>query len=68
MGESFTSVRDLRVAVDRFVVAWTADAHPFERTKKVVHQFPFMQRYVDLLKYIPVHTRRVAVSGDEVSR
>lgn len=58
-------MRDLREAVDRCVVAWTADAHPFERTKKVVHQFPFMQRYVDLLKYIP---RRVAVSGDEVSR
>lgn len=50
MGASFTSVRDLREAVDRFVDAWTADAHPFERTKQVVHQFPFMQRYVDLLK------------------
>ena len=43
-------MRDLRAAVDRFVVAWTAGAHPFERTKMVVHQFPFMQRDVDLLK------------------
>ena len=50
MGASLSSVRDLREAVDRFVVAWTADAHPFEWTKKVVHQVPFMQRYADLLK------------------
>ena len=48
-GASFTSVRALREAIDRFIAAWTADAHPFEWTKEVVHQVPLKTRYADLL-------------------
>ena len=47
-GASFTSVRALREAIDRFIAAWTADAHPFEWTKEVVHQVPLKTRYADL--------------------
>lgn len=49
-GASFTSVRELRDAIDRFIAAWSADAHPFEWTKEVVHQVPLKKRYADLLK------------------
>jgi len=47
---SFTSVRASRDAIDRFLVAWKSEAHPFEWTKDVVHQVPLKQRYADLLK------------------
>lgn len=49
-GASFTSVRLLRDAIDRFLEAWKAEAHPFEWTKEVVHQVPFKKRYADLHK------------------
>jgi transposase len=49
-GASFTSVRALREAIDRFIDAWKTEAHPFEWTKEVVHQVPLKKRYADLLK------------------
>ena len=49
-GASFTSIRALRDAIDRFIVAWETDAHPFEWTKEVVYQVPLRKRYSDLLK------------------
>lgn len=49
-GASFTAVRALREAIDRFVAAWTAEAHPFEWTKEVVRQVPLRKRYADLIK------------------
>lgn len=49
-GASFTSVRALRDAIDRFLAAWETEAHPFEWTKAVVHQVPLKPRYSDLLK------------------
>ena len=39
-GASFTSVRALREAIDRFIEVWKTEAHPFEWTKEVVHQVP----------------------------
>jgi transposase len=36
-GVSFTSARELRQAIDRFIAAYNPTAHPFEWTKEVVH-------------------------------
>jgi hypothetical protein len=36
-GASFTSARQLRDAIDRFVTAYNKQAAPFEWTKAVVH-------------------------------
>ncbi|MGH7626463.1 MAG: IS630 family transposase [Gemmatimonadaceae bacterium] len=49
-GASFPSVRALRDAIDAFVTAWQAEAHPFEWTKEVVHQVPLKKHYADLFK------------------
>jgi transposase len=49
-GASFTSVRALREAIDRFLAAWDSEAHPFEWTKEVVQQVPLKSRYSDLFK------------------
>ena len=49
-GASFTSVRALREAIDRFLAAWKTEAHPFEWTKEVVHQVPLKSRCSDLRK------------------
>src|SRR5712691_4645021 len=49
-GASFTAIRQLREAIDRFIAAWNPTAHPFEWTKEVVHQGSLKTRYADLLK------------------
>jgi transposase len=49
-GASFTAIRELREAIDRFIAAWNPTAHPFEWTKEVVHQVPLKRRYSDLSK------------------
>lgn len=49
-GASFTAIRELREAIDRFIAAWNPTAHPFEWTKEVVHQVPLRKRYADLIK------------------
>jgi transposase len=49
-GASFTAIRQLREAIDRFIAAWNPNAHPFEWTKEVVRQVPLKKRYADLLK------------------
>ena len=49
-GASFTAIRQLREAIDRFIAAWNPTAHPFEWTKEVVHQVPLARRYSDLSK------------------
>jgi transposase len=35
-GASFTSPQDLRAAIDRFIAAYSAHAHPFHWTKAVI--------------------------------
>jgi transposase len=47
-GASFTSPRELREAIDRFISAYNPTAHPFEWTKQVVHPKSPEQRYADL--------------------
>jgi transposase len=47
-GASFTSVRQLCQAIDRFVEAHNANAHPFEWTKTIVHPRPLRHYYSDL--------------------
>jgi transposase len=49
-GASFTSARQLREAIDKFVDAYNADAAPFEWTKAVVHPTAPKRRYADLCK------------------
>ena len=49
-GASFTSPRELRAAIDRFIVAYAADAHPFHWTKSVVHAVAPKRKYSDLCK------------------
>jgi transposase len=47
---SFTSPRQVREAIDRFLEAYNQDAAPFEWTKQVVHQSPLKKTYADLCK------------------
>lgn len=49
-GTSFTSARQLREAIDKFVSAYNADAAPFEWTKAVVHPTAPKRLYADLCK------------------
>ncbi len=49
-GASFTSARQLREAIDKFVTPYSADAAPFEWTKAVVHPTASKHRYADLCK------------------
>jgi len=47
-GASFTSAKELREAIDRFIAAYNPKAHPFEWTKQVVHPKAPKRRYADL--------------------
>src|SRR5258708_7510152 len=49
-GASFTSPRQLRDAIDAFVIAYNPTAAPFEWTKAVVHQSKPLSLYADLCK------------------
>jgi transposase len=49
-GASFTSPRQLREAIDRFVKVHNQKAHPFEWTKVVVHATRPQRLYSDLCK------------------
>ena len=49
-GASFTSPRELRQAIDRYIEAYSERAHPFEWTKSIVHPVGFKQKYADLCK------------------
>jgi transposase len=47
---SFTSIRELRQAIDRFIAAYNPAAHPFEWTKEIVHPKNLTKHYSDLYK------------------
>ncbi len=47
-GASFTSAKELRQAIDRFVAAYNPTAHAFEWTKEVVHPKNLKRHYADL--------------------
>ena len=47
-GASFTSAKELREAIDRFVAAYNPTAHPFEWTREVVHPKALKRCYADL--------------------
>jgi len=47
-GASFTSVRQLRAAIDRFIEAYNQTATPFEWRKRVVHSVGLKHSYADL--------------------
>ncbi len=47
-GASFTSPKELREAIDRFIAAYNPTAHPFEWTKDVVHPISLKKHYADL--------------------
>ena len=47
-GASFTSPRELREAIDRFIAAYNPNAHPFEWTKRFVSPNPPKLNYADL--------------------
>lgn len=47
-GASFTSPRQVREAIDRFLVAYNAQAAPFEWRKRVVHNVGLKRYYGDL--------------------
>ncbi len=47
-GVSFTSPRQVREAIDRFLAAYNAQAAPFEWRKRVVHSVGLKQYYADL--------------------
>jgi len=49
-GASFTSPRQLRQAIDRYIDAYADRAHPFEWTKSVVYPAKLKQSYSDLCK------------------
>ena len=49
-GGSFTSAKDLRQAIDRFIAAYNPTAHPFEWTKEIVHPKALKRCYADLCK------------------
>jgi transposase len=47
-GASFTSPRELREAIDRFIAAYNPKAHPFEWTNQAVHPKAPKPYYADL--------------------
>jgi len=47
---SFTSPRQVREAINRFLEAYNQDAAPFEWTKQVVHPAPLKKEYANLCK------------------
>lgn len=47
-GASFTSAREVRAAIDRFVAAYNKQAAPFEWRKAVVHAVPLRTYYANL--------------------
>lgn len=47
-GASFTSPKELRGAIDRFIAAYNPTAHPFQWTKEVVHPTSLKRHYADL--------------------
>jgi len=47
---SFTSPRQVREAINRFLIAYNQDAAPFEWTKQTVSQAPLNKNYVDLCR------------------
>ncbi len=47
---SFTSPRQLRDAIDRFVAAYNPEAHPFEWRKAIVRQKRMTLKFADLCK------------------
>lgn len=47
-GANFTSPKELREAIDRFIAAYNPTAHPFEWTKEVVHPRSLELHYADL--------------------
>lgn len=47
-GASFTSPKELRQAMDRFIAAYNPRAHPFEWTKQVVHPKSLKRCYAEL--------------------
>ena len=47
-GASFTSVAQLRAAIDRFIAAYNAHATPFEWRKTVVHSVGLKHSFADL--------------------
>ena len=49
-GASFTSPQQVRQAIDRYIEAYTQDAHPFEWTKTVVYQSKHKHKYINLCK------------------
>jgi len=49
-GASFTSPRELREAIDRFIAAYSEDAHPFLWTKDMVHAVAPRRKYSDLCR------------------
>ena len=49
-GASFTSPRELRQAIDRYIEVYSERAHPFEWTKSIVHPVGFKPKYADLCK------------------
>lgn len=49
-GATFTSPKELREAIDRFIAAYNPTAHPFEWTKEVVHPVAPKRHYADLCK------------------
>lgn len=49
-GVSFTSPRQVRQAIDRFIEAYIQIAHPFEWKKAIVHQGRLKHNYADLCK------------------
>jgi transposase len=49
-GRSFTTPRQVRIAIDRFIEAYNENAHPFQWTKEVVHPTTPKKRYADICK------------------
>lgn len=47
-GASFTSIRELREAIDHFIAAYNEEAAPFEWRKAKVHAVPLRHYYADL--------------------
>ena len=47
-GASFTSPRQLREAIDRFIAAYHKDCGPFEWTKRDVYPVSFRRSMADL--------------------
>ena len=47
-GGSFSSIRDLRSAIDHFIDAYNENAHPFEWKAKKVRQKPLENKYANL--------------------